>query len=182
LTTEYLSVGQDDPPRWPRLLVAGLVALALVAVGVSWWSGHVRQQANDLLGVAVSDADHRARAGEAVVLSTLQYASPMIWSTMVGGDVRAELRAVVERSAAQVVLTLKRTRESADATFVLPWDRTQLKAKDAVLELVDAQLSRFETIASDATSIGEVLAAPAPSDASAVDLLRASGAKLTTDR
>jgi hypothetical protein len=177
MTTEYLSVGHDDPPRWPRIVLVALVALVAVAAGVSWWTGHVRQQANDSLGAAVSDANHRAKAGEAVVLSTLQYASPLIWSTMVGGDVRAELRAVVERSAEEVVLTLQQTRESAEGTFVLPWDHTQAQAKDAVLELVDEQLGRFEAIAADAASIGPVLAVPAPSDAAAVELLRASGAQ-----
>jgi hypothetical protein len=182
VTVEYLSTGDSAGLRWRRPVVVVVVLLALMASGIVWWSGRVHQQANESLGQAITDADHEARAGEAVVLSMLQYSSPLIWSTMVGEDVRAELRKVVQRSAEEVVVTLRGTRRSIDGTFVLPWDGTQREAKEALLAVVDGQLRRFERIAADASSIGSVLARPGPSDAIAVRLLRASGAQVAETR
>jgi hypothetical protein len=178
MTFEYLEAGPEPTRRWHRIVFSAFVVLALVAGGVFWWSGRVREQANDALGQAVVHASRDARAGEAVVLSMLQYSSPQIWSTMVGEDVRAGLRKLVQRSADQVVRTLESARNEAQDAYVLPWDGTQREAKDAVLALVDAQLGRFERIASDATAIGTVFSEPQPSADRARALLRMSGASV----
>jgi hypothetical protein len=182
MTVEYLAAGEDVRPRWRRPLAAAVLFLVVVAVAAAWWTGRVRQEANVVLSGAVEQADHQSRAGQAVVESMLRYASPMIWSTLVGGDVRAGLRKVVEGSAQEVVVTLERTRTAADGAFVLPWDGTQRQAKQEVLRLVDAHLARFQRIAKDATAIGAVLGEPEPSDAVAVDLLRASGVRVAESR
>jgi uncharacterized membrane protein YqiK len=163
-------------------MIGAIVILVAVAAMVAWWSGRTRDEANVALGQAVVHASRDARAGEDVVLSMLQYTSPAIWSTMVGEDVRAGLRGLVQGSASQVVRTLEDTRATADATFVVPWDGTQLRAKEAVLELVDAHLDRFARIARDAKEIGPVFSESPPSEDAARALLRASGATLDADR
>ena len=176
MSLEYLSVEPAPRPRW-HWIVGSAVAIVLVtALGALWWSGHVRERANIQLEASLVRANSDAHGGEAVVLSVLQYSSPTIWSTMVGEDVRASLRGLVQRSAAQVVRTLDDTKASVDGTFVLPWDSGQREAKDAVRALVDAHRARFEQIAADATAIGAVFSSPAPSDTTARALLRASGA------
>jgi len=182
VTLEYLEVGERSRPRWQGFLVGAVVLIALTAAVVAWWSGRLREQANESLGLAIVDVSRDARAGEDVVLSMLQYTSPAIWSTMVGEDVRAGMRGLVQSSADEVVRTLQETRAAAAGTFVVPWDDTQQRAKAAVLDLVDAHLARFERIARDAKAIGPVFGETPPSDDTARALLRASGANLTADR
>ena len=72
------------------------------------------------LGSRIGAAQDRARVGESQVLSTLQYATPMIWSASVPESVRADLRALVQASAATVrAPSFSRRRSSASSWGVL---------------------------------------------------------------
>jgi hypothetical protein len=176
VTVEYLVAGGWPRPRLYGRLVAGVIVAVLLACAVVWGSDKVKNDANESLSAALVGAQQQAVAGEARVVSTLSYTYPMIWSTSVSDDVRAGLRQIVQASAAEVVTSLTEMRVAAAAVRLLPWQVPQLAAQAAVLSLIDAQLRRFERIATDATVIGPVLAEQPPSDAEASRLLRASGA------
>lgn len=182
MTLEYLEAGPEAGPRWRRVALALVLVVAIVAAGLFWWTGRVRAQATGVLETAMANASRDAAAGEAVVLSMLQYTSPAIWSTSVGEDVRAGMRELVQGSAAEVVRTLDESRQEAESTFVLPWDSTERQAKDAVLAFVTAQRSRFEQIAVDARALDDVLGQPGPTESAARALLRASRASTAGGR
>lgn len=185
MTLEYLST-QRTASRRPRaaLVALGLVVVVLVViVGVfAWWNDSVRRNANVVLAAAFEDADQRATAGQARVLSTLAYSYPMIWSTSVPDSVRAGLRAVVESSAHDVAEELRSVRADVVGVRILPWQSAQEQARVQVLGLIDAELARFDLMARDATSIGLVMAGPEPSDAAARESLSASGADEVANR
>lgn len=174
---EYL--GMEDRPAPRRRSVLAGIAVALVAVlvgGALWVNDHARSSANDELSSAFSEAAQQARIGEQSVISTLAYASPMIWSTQVTEDVRAGLRALVQDSAADVVARLDVVRDRAMSVRVLPWHAEQQRAKAEVLALLADQRERFAGIARDARDIDLVLAGgPIPTGAAA-SALRAAGA------
>jgi hypothetical protein len=159
MSLEYLG---EEPSRRFRWVLPAVVVLVSVVALLGWWSEHVRQQADETLATAVVQVQEDARAGQAKVLSTLSYASPMIWSSEVSEAVRADLRKVVQGSAADVVSGLRQVREDVASTRVLPWQGDQVADRAAVLRLVDAYLGRFEEIASDARQIGVVMARPEP--------------------
>jgi hypothetical protein len=159
VSLEYLG---EEPTRRTRWLLPALVVLVTAVALVGWGTEHVRQQADETFATAVTQVQEDARAGQAKVLSTLTYASPMIWSTEVSESVRADLRQVVQGSAAQVVTGLRKVREDVATTRVLPWQGDQVADRAAVLRLVDAYLGRFEEIAADARQIGTVMAQPSP--------------------
>lgn len=182
MTVEYLAAGGIPRPRLRRGLAVLVVVAVCVAAAAAWGSGKVRDDANASLVAALTRTHHEATAGQAAVESTLSYTYPMIWSIMVPPEVRTDLRQLVQDSAAKVASSLTALRSTASATPVLPWQSDQRDARDAVIAVIDAQLDRFERIATDATAIGPVLARPAPSDAEAASLLRASGAEVPADR
>ena len=182
MSLEYLATAAA-PRRWPVRLLAGVVAVVgVVALAFVWWSESVRRDTNEALAAAVARAEDEARVGEARVLSTLTYASPLIWSTSVGDDVRAGLRGVVEQSARDVTVRLDTLAREVTATTVLPWQSAQHDARGDVLALVTAQRERFEAIAMDARAIAVVLATPGPSSDAARAALRASGADEPAER
>jgi hypothetical protein len=169
VSLEYLGEEQSRRFRFVLPVIVGLVA---------WWSENVRRQADETLATATVQVEQDARAGQARVLSTLSYASPMIWSSEVSESVRSGLRRVVQGSASEVVDGLRAVREDVASTRVLPWQADQVRDRAAVLALVDAYLGRFEEIAGDARAIGTVMAKPSP----AVPVLtRASGAPTAAD-
>jgi hypothetical protein len=101
----------------------------------------------------------------------------MIWSAAVPEDVRDDLRALVEASAADVAADLGVLRDRVAATTVLPWHEPQAEARTELLALIDAQRDRFARIAADASDIDRVLAdGPLPTGAVA-DALRSAGAE-----
>jgi len=176
VTIEYLAT--EAPPRRRWSWATGL-AVVLVLAGVAAflvWSDRTKDAANESLSSAVVQSQERARIGEGRVMSTLTYASPMIWSTEVSEDVRSGLRDLVEQSAADAAATLTTIADEVAGTTVLPWQTAQQQARDSVLALVLAERARFDTIAADARQIGPVLAQPRPSEAEALAALRASGA------
>jgi hypothetical protein len=157
MTVEYLTAGMPPPARWrgPALLVAPL--LLILGVATAWGADSLRQRAQDQLEVVQASAAQRAEAGEARVLSMLAYASPMIWSTSVPEDVRAGLRALVEGSAAQVVVELRQQADAARTTIVLPWQSEQQALREQVLLQIEAERARFDRIAADARNIADVM-------------------------
>jgi hypothetical protein len=161
---EYLS-----SPRSPRRatgIAAGLLIVLVAGAGLFlWWSDLVQRRADESFASAVAEAQARTRVGEATVLSTLAYASPMIWSASVPDGVRSDLRTLVEASAARAADGLATARGEASGALVLPWQRTQLDTRDRVLALIDELRHRFDSIAADAAAIGRVMARPAPSGA-----------------
>lgn len=177
MTIEYLET--KAPPRQQRWswLTALAVVLVLAAVaGFLVWSDQQKGAANESLSAAVFEAQERARVGEGRVMSTLTYASPMIWSTQVPEDVQAGLRALVERSATDAAAALAEIADSVAGIRLLPWQGPQQRARDAVLDLIVAERTRFDRIAADARQIGPVLAEARPSEEEALAALRASGA------
>jgi hypothetical protein len=176
-TMEYIQTPRAERRRPTIALTIGVLALVAGALLFAWWSDSVRRATNDRLADVVAASSARVVTGEAVVTGTLAYASPMIWSAAVSEEVRAGLRAVVQDSAAQVAVDLAATRASAADVTVLPWQAAQATAREQVLSLLDTEIARFERIAADATTIGEVLGVDPPSAAAAVESLRASGAE-----
>lgn len=177
-TWEYL--GEPGDPRRGRIrpaLIGAVVAMLVVATaGGIWWSDHVRGSATDALTTAYTETQQVARAGEGSVLGTLRYASPMIGSTAVGEDVRAGLRALVQDSAAEVVVRLDALRATVADTTVLPWQPEQQQAQRALLALIDAETARFAAVAADARRIGTALGTGPASTAEARQALREAGA------
>ena len=175
---EYLGADEGRAPRRGPVIAGAVIAAFVVVVGLALWGNdHVRASANDDLATAFRTATQRADAGERVVISTLAYASPMIWSSQVGEDVRAGLRALVQGSAADVVGQLDEVRGQVSAVRVLPWHADQERARVALLDLIDEQRQRFAGIARDARDIDLVLAGgPIPTGAAA-SALRAAGAQ-----
>jgi len=159
VSLEYLG---DEPSRRFRFVLPAVIVLVAVVALVAWWSESVRHRADETLATAATEVQQDARAGQAKVLSTLSYASPMIWSSEVSESVRSGLRKVVQGSAAQVVVGLRAVREDVASTRVLPWQSDQVHDRAAVLALVDAYLGRFQEIAADARQIGTVMAQPSP--------------------
>ncbi len=176
MTIEYLATEAPPRRRWSWITGLAVVLVIAAVAGFLVWSDRTKSAANETLSAAVLQAQDRARIGEGQVTSTLAYASPMIWSTEVPEDVQADLRALVERSAAEAAATLTELAESVNGTTLLPWQTAQQQARDAVLGLIVAERARFDTIAADARQIGSVLAQPRPSEAEALAALRASGA------
>ena len=176
MTIEYLATPRT-PTRLPRrAIIAVVVAVVLVAGLFVWWTDAVRREANETLAAALQDTSQGAKAGQARVLSTLAYSYPMIWSTSVPYGLRTGLREVVESSAGEVAADLRRVRADVAAVRVLPWQADQQVAQREVLALIDAHLARFDRMSADAASIGPVMSETDPSDASARESLRASGA------
>jgi len=177
LTLEYLGTPERGRRRAPFVVLSIVVLMAMVAGGFLWWSDSARQQVNGELAAAFGESTARAASGERQVQGTLAYASPMIWSASVPEDVRDDLRALVEASAAEVAADLGDLRDRVAATTVLPWHEPQAKARAELLALIDAQRDRFDRIANDASDIDRVLAdGPLPTGA-VEEALRASGAE-----
>ena len=174
MSLEFLG---EEPTRRMRWLLPAVIALVAAVALVGWWTEHLRQQADETFATAVTQVQEDARAGQAKVLATLTYASPMIWSSEVSDSVRADLRKVVQGSAAEVVTGLRRVREDVASTRVLPWQGDQVADRTAVLRLVDAYLGRFEEIAADARQIGTVMARPSPA---VPDVTRASSGSVAS--
>jgi hypothetical protein len=158
---EYLAVA--GPPRrwWTIAIVIGTAVIA--ALSLLAWDAIVRRNADSAFASAVAQAQYRTNSGEAAVEATLAYASPMIWSAAVPEGVKSDLRALVEASAARSASQLDRIRQDAVSTTVLPWQADQQGTRERLLALIDEQRARFERIAGDARTIGEVLASSAPS-------------------
>jgi hypothetical protein len=177
VTIEYLET--KAPPRqrrWPWLPGLAVVLVLAAVAGFVVWSEQAKGAANQTLSAAVFEAQERSRVGEDRVLSTLAYAAPMIWSTEVPEDVQAGLRALVERSAADASATPTEVADSVAGIWLLPWQGAQRQARDAVMDLIVAERSRFDRIAADARQIGSVLGEARPSEDEALAALRASGA------
>lgn len=176
LTLEYLGTPERGRRRAPFVVLCVVVVLAAVGAGFLWWSDTARQQVNGDLLVAFGESSARAASGERQVQGTLAYASPMIWSAAVPEEVRDDLRALVEASAADVAADLAVLRDQVAATAVLPWHEPQAVARAELLALIDAQRDRFDRIAGDASDIDRVLAdGPLPTGA-VEEALRAAGA------
>lgn len=174
---EYLGTPERPRRRGPLIAAAVVVVIAVLVGGFLWWSDQVRTRATDDLSQVFASAAQRAASGERQVQGTLAYASPMIWSAEVGEDVRADLRALVEASAADVAADLGALREQVATTTVLPWHQEQLRARTELLTLIDAQQARFAGIARDASDIDLVLAGgPLPTGAVS-SALRDAGAR-----
>ena len=175
---EYLGADEGRAPRRGAMVAGALIAAFALLVGLALWGNdHVRSAANEDLVTAFRTANERADAGERLVISTLAYASPMIWSSQVGEDVRAGLRALVQGSAAQVVADLDEVRDQVAGIRVLPWQPAQERARGSLLALIAEQRQRFAGIARDARDIDLVLAGgPIPTGAAA-NALRAAGAQ-----
>lgn len=159
---EYLSTARP-PARGRRVAVVLTAVIVVIAVAFLWWNERVQHRADESLAAAVAEAQDRTRVGEATVLSTLAYASPMIWSASVPDGVRTDLRALVEASAARASDDLAKVRDDARRALVLPWQSGQLRTRERVLGLIDALRLRFDRIADNAAAIGPVMAEPAPS-------------------
>ena len=159
MSQEYLG---EEPGGRRLMVVAAVLALVAGVIGLGWWSQSTADSTNATLDIAVVDVQDQAAAGEAQVMGTLNYASPMIWSTTVSPDVRAGLRQLVQASAADVAGRLSVIRDAVADAPVLPWQADLARSRDRVLGLVDAYLTRFQQIARDAGRIGEVLGKPKP--------------------
>jgi hypothetical protein len=176
VTLEYLSTSDPDRRRAPYVVAGVIGLLVLLGAGFLWWSDSVRTSTNVALASAFRESVDSAAAGESLVQATLAYASPMIWSTSVPEDVRSDLRALVEASAADVSGRLGLLRERVAGTTVLPWHGPQAAARAELLALLDAQRARFDGIANDASDIDLILAdGPLPVGA-ATEALRAADA------
>jgi hypothetical protein len=162
--------------RSTRPLAMLLVASVILAALFLWWSDGVRRNADESVAAVVAEARERTRVGEARVLSTLAYASPMIWSESVPEDVRRDLRALVQASAAQSAADLGRVAARAGSIYVLPWQAPEAHAREQAVVLAGLLRERFELIAADARVLGEVLAEPAPT--SLGDAPQVAGASL----
>lgn len=175
---EYLGAEEGRAPRRGPMVAGALVAAFALLVGlVLWGNDHMRSAANEDLATAYRTTTQRADAGEQLVIATLAYASPMIWSSQVGEDVRAGLRALVQGSAAQVVGELDEVHDQVSSIRVLPWQHDQEHARETLLALIGEQRQRFAGIARDARDIDLVLAGgPIPTGAAA-SALRAAGAQ-----
>ena len=176
MSVEYLAT-EAPPRRRPSWLIGAAVLLVVTAVaGSSWWADGVRRDANQSMADALMTAQDQARIGEGRVMSTLTYASPMIWSTTVPEAVRAGLRELVEQSAADASATLTAVAYEVSGLRILPWQSAQLAARDRVLDFIAAERVRFDQITPYAANIGEVLSEPGPLPDAAFAALRASGA------
>lgn len=178
---EYL--GHDR--RRPRSRWWAVATLAVIVVGgvvPIWANAIVIDRANQQFGAAFARSQQQVDIGEREVLGTLAYSQPMIWSSQWPESTRAGLRAIVQDSAAAGAARLARTRDDVAGTLVLPWQSAQRAARQRLLELIDADLERFDRIAADARAISDVMAAPRPATAVVVDSLRASGAEALPNR
>lgn len=159
MSQEYLG---EEPGGRRLMVIAGVLALVVAVGGIGWWSQSTADSTNATLDIAVVDVQDQAATGEAQVMGTLNYASPMIWSTTVSPDVRAGLRRLVQASAADVAERLNAIRDSVADAPVLPWQADLARSRDRVLGLVDAYVTRFHRISLDAGRIGEVMGEPKP--------------------
>ena len=179
MTVEYLATPVQPRRRPTRtgqaLVLLALVLVALGALGLVRWTQATRDHANATLARVLAEAEDRATIGEASVLATLAYASPMIWSTSVPESVQAGLRGVVEARAGQIAADLAELEAEAAGVGLLTWQGQQGLAREQVLAAVRAQRERFDRIAADARSIGQVMAEARPSSDAARAALRASG-------
>jgi hypothetical protein len=176
VTVEYLA--SEAPPRKrPTWLVGGaILAVVAVVAGFLWWSDSLSRSANQSMLSTVRTVEDQSRIGEGQVMSTLEYASPMIWSTSVSEEVRAGLRELVQRSAADASAALEASAAQVDDLRILPWQTAQSDARRAVLDYIAAQRIRFDRISEYAGNIGTVMAEPGPPPDAAYAALRASGA------
>ena len=141
--------GQRRPgvPVHVWLLLGAIVGLLLVGDGVAR-----RLEADALLD--------RARQGQATVAfadrrvtATVQYASPQLTSPDAPAAVRADLQALVRREAAGQVASLRRRRDQADRTPVLPWHRPLRRARTAYVAHLDARLARLQAVSQDLSAL-----------------------------
>jgi hypothetical protein len=158
MTVEYLAAGPPAPPRWSRTALIVVPVLLALGIAVAWAADLTRQRAQAHLESVRSSAGQQVVAGEARVLSTLAYASPMIWSAAVPESVRAGLRTLVQDTAAEVSAGLRREAEAARTTLVLPWQADQQELREQVLLQIEGELVRFDRIAADARNLADVMA------------------------
>lgn len=182
LEFEYLGTPERESRRWPRLVAAALVLVAVLTVAFLRWSEQQRAAGNAELAAVFERASSTAFAGENRVQASVAYVSPLVWSPDIDETLRSGLWDIVEGSAADVAADLLVVRERAVGTTVLPWHEEQAAARDALVALVDAQRERFLGISRNARNIDLILAdGPIPTGP-ASQALRASGAEVPASR
>ena len=182
MSVEYLVAKAPPSRRMPWLIGAAIVLVVGAIAGFVWWSDAVARQANASMLATVTTVEDQSRIGEARVTSTLEYASPMIWSTSVPDNVAADLRELVQQSAKDASATLDESAEVVKALRILPWQASQSDAREAVLAYIAELKARVDAIADSAGKIGLVMAEPAPRPDAALAALRASGALESVNR
>lgn len=154
---EFLGDPPRRVPRWITLSAGVAVASVTLIGGYLWYAGNHAKEAVSQASLA---AQQQAVAGQERVLSTLAYASPMIWSSLVPEGVRADLRRLVQASAADVVSQLGDQRETIANTRFFPWQDDVAQQRDEAITAIDAQLSRFRAVAHDARALSTAFAQP----------------------
>lgn len=161
---EYLGATRaPGAGRRPWIAMAVGVLVVLLAAAAWWANGHIARAAESRLAGLRLAAQQEAVAGEARVLSTLQYASPMIWSASVPEGVRAGLRRLVEADALRVSAALAGLDAEAEATLVLPWQEEQKGERDLVRQAIAEARVPFQRIGIDAREIATAFVATAAS-------------------
>jgi hypothetical protein len=182
VSVEYLVAEAPPARRRPLFVGAAIVLVVGLVAGFLWWSDATARDANATMLAAVTTVQDQSRIGEARVMSTLEYASPMIWSTSVPDSVSAGLRELVQKSAKDASATLGGSVDAVKELRILPWQTAQEVAREAVLAYIAAVRSRLDAIGDYAGKIGLVMAEPAPRPDAALAALRASGAVENADR
>lgn len=176
MTIEYLATEAPPRRRWSWVTGVAIALVVALAGGLLLWSERTKSDANDSISAAVFQAQERARTGEGRTLSTLAYASPLIFSTEVSSTVQSGLWSLVEQSAVEAAAGLTELANSVSDVRLLPWQRAQQDARESALGFILAERARFDRIAADGHQIGRVMAEERPSLDDVLAALRASGA------
>lgn len=146
----------DDPPDhrrgpqrrwWPAALVVALVIVTTaVAIGTDQ-RGRAREFSALLAQVTRTQASITYSQGQ--IQAMVGYTSPQLTSARAPASVRAGLRQIVQKAAADRVAPL-RTRRAAVADLpVGRWHGRQRRARDAYLAYVDQRLGFVQAVAAD---------------------------------
>ncbi len=144
-STDVIDDGRAERPRrrWPFVVLAAVVALALTA----GWLDQARKHAevHDLVSKTVQ-AQQTIEGARKVVLSTRQYTMPLLVSSS-SVTVRLGLQRLIDQSAARELTQLRDARDSIADASILPWHHDVRDAKRANLAYLDQSIADFEQVA-----------------------------------
>ena len=146
----------DDPPDhrrgpqrrwWPAVLVVALVIVTTaVAIGTDQ-RGRAREFSALLAQVTRTQASITYSQGQ--IQAMVGYTSPQLTSARAPASVRAGLRQIVQKAAADRVAPLRTRREAVADLPVGRWHGRQRRARDAYLAYVDQRLGFVQAVAAD---------------------------------
>lgn len=150
---EELAFGpQRRARRWPGILVAGLITVALLATG--WDMRQQRQEADRLLAAAETSQSAMVHAENSVV-ATVTYASPALVLTKTPPAVRQDLVELVEGVAAEEAASVGAARGTMEALAFWSWHDDLERARTAYLRYLDDRTERLLAGAAGATTTAE---------------------------